>query len=52
MPLYSFKNKKTGKIWDEILSFKERENLTFKLPQTLVKFSRNSITEQYKQKQY
>ena len=27
MPLYSFKNKKTGKIWDEILSFKERENL-------------------------
>ena len=27
MPLYSFKNKKTGKTWDEILSFKEREEL-------------------------
>ena len=27
MPLYSFKNKKTGKMWDEILSFKEREEL-------------------------
>ena len=27
MPLYSFKNKKTGKVWDEILSFEERDNL-------------------------
>ena len=27
MPLYSFKNKKTRKVWDEILSFKEREEL-------------------------
>ena len=27
MPLYSFKNKKTGKVWDEILSFDERDNL-------------------------
>jgi len=27
MPLYSFKNKKTGKEWEEILSFAEREEL-------------------------
>ena len=27
MPLYSFKNKKTRKVWDEILSFEEREEL-------------------------
>ena len=27
MPLYSFKNKKTGKVWEEILSFAEREEL-------------------------
>ena len=27
MPLYSFKNKKTGKEWEEILSFAEREKL-------------------------
>tara|TARA_R100000664_G_C2758184_1_gene146901 strand:+ start:1017 stop:1313 length:297 start_codon:yes stop_codon:yes gene_type:complete len=27
MPLYSFKNKKTGKVWDEILSFDERDKL-------------------------
>ena len=27
MPLYSFKNKKTGKKWEEILSFAEREKL-------------------------
>jgi len=27
MPLYSFKNKKTGKEWEEILSFAEREQL-------------------------
>ena len=27
MPLYSFKNKKTGKKWEEILSFAEREEL-------------------------
>ena len=27
MPLYSFKNKKTIKVWDEILSFEEREEL-------------------------
>jgi hypothetical protein len=27
MPLYTFKNKKTKKIWDELLSFDERENL-------------------------
>jgi|TARA_B100001063_G_C16689442_1_gene516217 hypothetical protein len=27
MPLYSFKNKKTGKIWDEMLSLSEREDL-------------------------
>ena len=27
MPLYTFKNKKTKKVWDELLSFGERENL-------------------------
>ena len=27
MPLYSFKNEKTRKVWDEILSFEEREEL-------------------------
>tara|TARA_X000001388_G_C2198649_1_gene110387 strand:- start:572 stop:868 length:297 start_codon:yes stop_codon:yes gene_type:complete len=27
MPLYTFKNKKTKKVWDELLSFDERENL-------------------------
>ena len=27
MPLYSFKNKNTGKEWEEILSFAEREEL-------------------------
>lgn len=27
MPLYSFRNKKTGKEWEEILSFSEREEL-------------------------
>ena len=27
MPLYSFKNKKTGKEWEEILSYAEREEL-------------------------
>ncbi len=27
MPLYSLKKKKTRKVWDEILSFEEREEL-------------------------
>lgn len=27
MPLYSFRNKKTGKEWEDILSFAEREEL-------------------------
>ena len=24
MPIYSFRNKKTGKVWDEYLSYKDR----------------------------
>jgi len=27
VPIYSYKNKKTGKEWEEILSFAEREKL-------------------------